>query len=199
MPQTLRAPQEMTDSIARRRSLTVAALNHQSRDREGALGGVGIERALSTDNLSRSAVLHSLEFFAPLEDFGGPGVRKTKEISPAHKRWERCHGHQPRNGAKECLGALFSPSALRLRLCCFVLHLFKFFAGRQDSPPPWRRHSACRVDTHVDARLFDFWLRFCCFVGQPIQAADPLSSGSSRLKTGCGLNCPPHRGRKAKN
>jgi hypothetical protein len=29
-------------------------------------------------------------------------------------------------------------------------------------------------------------------VGQPIQAADPLSSGSSRLKAGCGQNCPPH-------
>jgi hypothetical protein len=29
-------------------------------------------------------------------------------------------------------------------------------------------------------------------VGQPIQAADPLSSGSGRLKAGCGQNCPPH-------
>jgi len=29
-------------------------------------------------------------------------------------------------------------------------------------------------------------------VGQPIQAADPLSSGSSRLKAGCGQDCPPH-------
>jgi hypothetical protein len=30
------------------------------------------------------------------------------------------------------------------------------------------------------------------FVGQPILAADPLSSGSSRLKAGCGQDCPPH-------
>jgi hypothetical protein len=30
-------------------------------------------------------------------------------------------------------------------------------------------------------------------VGQPIQAADPLSSRSSRLKAGCGQDCPPHR------
>ena len=32
-------------------------------------------------------------------------------------------------------------------------------------------------------------------VGQPIQAADPLSSGSSRLKAGCGHDCPPHNGK----
>jgi len=30
-------------------------------------------------------------------------------------------------------------------------------------------------------------------VGQPIVAADPLSSGSSRLKAGCGQDCPPHK------
>jgi predicted GH43/DUF377 family glycosyl hydrolase len=30
-------------------------------------------------------------------------------------------------------------------------------------------------------------------VGQPIQAADPLSSGSSRLIAGCGQDCPPHK------
>ena len=30
-------------------------------------------------------------------------------------------------------------------------------------------------------------------VGQPIQAADPLSSGSSRLKAGSGQECPPHK------
>jgi hypothetical protein len=29
-------------------------------------------------------------------------------------------------------------------------------------------------------------------VGQPIQAADPLSSGSSRLKAGCSQDCLPH-------
>src|ERR1022692_690682 len=29
-------------------------------------------------------------------------------------------------------------------------------------------------------------------VGQPIQAADPLSSGSSRLKAGCRQDCLPH-------
>ena len=29
-------------------------------------------------------------------------------------------------------------------------------------------------------------------VGQPILAADPLSSGSSRLKGGCGQDWPPH-------
>jgi hypothetical protein len=29
-------------------------------------------------------------------------------------------------------------------------------------------------------------------VGQPIQAADPLSSGSNRLKGGCRQDCPPH-------
>jgi hypothetical protein len=29
-------------------------------------------------------------------------------------------------------------------------------------------------------------------VGRPILAADPLSSGSSRLKAGCGQNCPPY-------
>jgi hypothetical protein len=33
-------------------------------------------------------------------------------------------------------------------------------------------------------------------VGQPIQAADPLSSGSSRLKAGCGQDCPAHNGCK---
>jgi hypothetical protein len=33
-------------------------------------------------------------------------------------------------------------------------------------------------------------------VGQPILAADPLSSGSSRLKAGCGQDCPPHRCRQ---
>ena len=37
------------------------------------------------------------------------------------------------------------------------------------------------------------WLWLCRFVGQPIQAADPLSSGSGRLKAGCGQDCPPHR------
>jgi hypothetical protein len=31
-------------------------------------------------------------------------------------------------------------------------------------------------------------------VGQPIQAADPLSSGSSRLKAGCRQDCLPHEG-----
>jgi hypothetical protein len=31
------------------------------------------------------------------------------------------------------------------------------------------------------------------FVGRPIQAADPLSSGSSRLKAGCGQDCPPYK------
>src|SRR6266496_3349815 len=30
-------------------------------------------------------------------------------------------------------------------------------------------------------------------VGQPIQAADPLSSGSSRLKAGCRQDCLPHK------
>jgi peptidyl-prolyl cis-trans isomerase A (cyclophilin A) len=30
-------------------------------------------------------------------------------------------------------------------------------------------------------------------VGQPILAADPLSSGSSRLKAGCGQYCPPYK------
>jgi hypothetical protein len=30
-------------------------------------------------------------------------------------------------------------------------------------------------------------------VGQPIQAADPLSSGSSPLKAGCGQDCPPYK------
>ena len=29
-------------------------------------------------------------------------------------------------------------------------------------------------------------------VGQPILAADPLSSGSNRLKAGRGQDCPPH-------
>jgi hypothetical protein len=29
-------------------------------------------------------------------------------------------------------------------------------------------------------------------VGQPIQAADPLYSGSSPLKAGYGQDCPPH-------
>jgi hypothetical protein len=29
-------------------------------------------------------------------------------------------------------------------------------------------------------------------VGRPILAADPLSSGSGRLKAGCGQDCPPH-------
>ena len=29
-------------------------------------------------------------------------------------------------------------------------------------------------------------------VGQPIEAADPLSSGSSRLKSGCEQDCPPY-------
>src|SRR5215469_1709858 len=38
------------------------------------------------------------------------------------------------------------------------------------------------------------WLwRICSrIVGQPILAADSLSSGSRRLKAGCGQNCPPH-------
>jgi len=31
-------------------------------------------------------------------------------------------------------------------------------------------------------------------VGQPIQAADPLLSGSSRLKAGCRQDCLPHNG-----
>ena len=30
-------------------------------------------------------------------------------------------------------------------------------------------------------------------VGQAIQPADLLSSGSSRLKAGCGQDCPPHK------
>jgi hypothetical protein len=38
-----------------------------------------------------------------------------------------------------------------------------------------------------------YHLRRSRTVGQPIQAADPLSSGSSRLKAGCGQDCPPHR------
>src|ERR1017187_5073515 len=43
----LRVCQEITDSVARGRSLTVAALNaHRSRDREGAFGMVVSERAL---------------------------------------------------------------------------------------------------------------------------------------------------------
>jgi hypothetical protein len=33
-------------------------------------------------------------------------------------------------------------------------------------------------------------------VGQPIQAAAPLSSGASRLKAGCGQDCPPHNNYK---
>jgi predicted GH43/DUF377 family glycosyl hydrolase len=33
---------------------------------------------------------------------------------------------------------------------------------------------------------------FARIVGQPIQAADPLSSGSSRLKAGCRQDCLPH-------
>ena len=32
----------------------------------------------------------------------------------------------------------------------------------------------------------------CSAVGQLFQAADPLFSGSSRLKAGCGQECPPH-------
>jgi hypothetical protein len=39
-----------------------------------------------------------------------------------------------------------------------------------------------------------YWLQLRCAVGQPIQAADPLSSGSSRLKAGCRQDCLPHKG-----
>jgi squalene synthase HpnC len=35
--------------------------------------------------------------------------------------------------------------------------------------------------------------RLAFHVERPFQAADPLSSGSSRLKAGCGQKCPPHQ------
>src|ERR1035437_11093885 len=42
------------------------------------------------------------------------------------------------------------------------------------------------------SRNFGGWGSKCGDVGQPIQAADPHSCGPSRLKAGCGQDCPPY-------
>jgi hypothetical protein len=66
------------------------------------------------------------------------------------------------------------------------------FQCRNGVPQFWQFAGILDTEISVLSRLIVDNLR-----GQPIQAADPLSSGSSRLKAGCGQDCPPHSGRAA--
>ena len=57
-----------------------------------------------------------------------------------------------------------------------------------------RSSDRCRMTRIVlDQGLPATQTRLLVDVGQPIQVADPLSSGSCRLKAGCGQEWPPHK------
>src|ERR1035438_8138867 len=107
-------------------------------------------------------------FSARGADFQTTQVRRTQENSPVRQHWEpRVGNGSPGTGRKNPLTRIFRPVP-GLTDC-------------QRGPT-----AVCRglVSFALRALLPNTLFAACRSVGQPIQAADPLSNGSSRLKAG---------------
>ena len=99
----LSACQELTSSIASKRSLTVAALNaHRSRDRQGAFGTVIAEVLITNPGFSNPQRQAARSCGRPSEDSGADCGAPARRI--ARNSQSRCCGH-PRPSRFRCASA----------------------------------------------------------------------------------------------